>query len=452
MLGIPHAYLTAGLPGIGGTIKQSPEDFYVEEVPLYEPAGEGEHTYFEILKTDLSTPAALDVLARELRRDVRELGYAGLKDRKAVTRQVISISHVDPETVAALKPPQIEILWARRHRNKLRVGHLKGNRFRIRIRGVGPGAETRARSCLDVLLEKGVPNYYGPQRFGLRGDAHRIGRAFLKRDDRAAVRRILGHPSSAEQNPSIVRARELFMAGDLEQALAAFPPSYREERRLLEYLRHAGENYAGARRRLGETSRKMYFTAYQSYLFNLTLSERLRRSGGCLERLYPGDLAFLHRNGAVFRVEDADREEPRARAFEISPSGPIFGMRMPCPDGLEGEVERGILEKEGIRAADFHRLMPGLQLEGGRRPLRVSLEDLVVRQEAEDLYLELFLSKGSYATTVLREIMKNDFVPEGFYEEGEAEKHDLWRPEAGGSAARAVTGRDADLDPDDAVA
>lgn len=446
MMGIPHPYLTTGLPGIGGVIKDRPEDFRVEEVPLYTPADDGEHTYFEIEKTDLSTPAALHRLARGLRRSVEEFGYAGLKDRKGVTRQTISIAHVDPEVIAALELPQLRVLWARRHRNKLRVGHLRGNRFQIRVRGVAPEAGVKVRSCLEVLLEQGVPNFYGPQRFGNRGESHRIGRAFLKRDDRTAIRRILGYPSRTEHNPHVVRAREAFMAGDLTQAMESFPASYREERLLCHYLLESGENFAGARRRMGPSSRKLYFTAYQSYLFNLALTARLRLAAGDLRRLFRGDLAYLHRNGAVFRVEDPGAEESRVAAFEISASGPIFGRKMLSPAGEEADIERDILESEALKPTDFHQLAPGLQLEGGRRPFRVRVEDLSWHQEEGDLCLQFFLPKGSFATTFLRELMKNDVAADGFYEEGEAEKYALWRAELPAASLSSAGEEEADGD------
>jgi tRNA pseudouridine13 synthase len=440
MLGIPHPYLTAALPGIGGEIKFSLEDFLVTEVPLYTPCGHGEHTYFEVEKVDLSTLEALERLSRELRRDIKEFGYAGLKDRKGITRQTFSIAHVDPSVVEGLRLPQITVLWARLHGNKLRVGHLKGNHFKIRIRGVSPDCEQKAADILRVIEREGLPNYYGQQRFGNRGDAHKVGRAFLKKDDRAAIRRILGSPAKTEQNPNVVRARELFMTGDFEGAARSYPSTYREERRLLAYLCKAGENYAGARKRLGDAVKKLYFTAYQSYLFNLALSRRLLMVRGDLGLLWDGDLAFIHRNGAVFTVTDVVQEEPRARAFEISPSGPIFGMRMVEPGGIEGEIEKAILEREGTSPVDFHQLMPRLRLEGGRRPLRVKVENLTWRLEGSDLNLEFFLPKGSYATTLLREILKREVVPDAFYEEGEEEKHSLWRPPSPSAGAPGLEG------------
>jgi tRNA pseudouridine13 synthase len=428
MLGIPHPYLTPALPGIGGTIKSQPDDFLVAEVPLYVPCGRGEHTYFEIEKVDLSTPEAIERLRRVLGVEGRDFGYAGLKDRKGITRQTMSIAGIEPEKLLRLDVPQIRILWAKLHKNKLRIGHLKGNRFRVRIRGVCPGARDRAERILGVILEQGIPNYFGPQRFGNRGDAHWVGRDFLKRDARAAIRRILGHPSATEQNPNVVRARELFMAGDFRGALAAFPSAYREERRLLAYFLKAGENYAGAKRHLGQAPKKLYHTAYQSYIFNVALAERMERTGRALGTLFEGDIACLHQNGAVFRVVDPAAEAARASAFEISPTGPIFGKKMPQPGGVEAEIEAGILGREGLLATDFHQLMPRLHLEGGRRPFRVRPGDVHLELDGSDLCLQFFLPKGSYGTTLLREIMKNDVVPDAFYAGGEEAKHRLWRP------------------------
>jgi tRNA pseudouridine13 synthase len=432
MLGIPHPYLTPSLPGVGGVSKSRPEDFVVEEVPLYAPCGKGEHTYFGVEKVDLSTPEALERLRRALGVLTKDIGYAGLKDRKGVTRQTFSIAGVPPEKVLSLSVPQLKVLWATLHGNKLRVGHLRGNRFDIVVRGVSADSGPRVQAVLDEIERCGLPNYFGPQRFGNRGDAHWVGRDLLRRDDRAAVRRILGHPSTTEHNPHVVEARECFMAGDLARARELFPSAYREERKLLDYLIRAGENYAGARRRLGDASRKLYFTAYQSYLFNVVLCDRLRISGD-LGRLFQGDLAFLHRNGAVFLIEDPEAESLRVASFEISPSGPIFGMKMPRPEGAEAQLEREVLEREGLSPAEFHQLLPKLHLEGGRRPFRVRPEEVEWHLDGLDLHMRFFLPKGSYATTLLREVMKNDEVPSAFYEGGEEEKHKLWRPERNSS-------------------
>jgi tRNA pseudouridine13 synthase len=417
MFGLPHAYLTRELPGVGGVIKQEIDDFLVEEVPLYPAVGAGEHTYFEVEKSDLSTLEALERLSRELGKEVREFGFAGLKDRKGITRQTLSISGIAPERLLALELPQIKVLGARRHTNKLRVGHLRGNRFEIRIRNVAPDGAGRVADILSVIARQGMPNYFGPQRFGNRGDAQWVGRALLVRDDRGAVRRILGQPALSERNPRVVAARYLFLQYRWHEALEMFPWAYREEHRLLGYLLRAGENYAGARKVLRPQILRLYFTAYQSYLFNRCLEKRLELTSGDLGRFFEGDVAVLHRNGALFRVEDLAGAAERSRSFEISPSGPIFGSQMLLPEGPQRAIEEEVLAAEGLKRTDFHQLQPHLGLEGRRRPFRVPVGEVEWRLSGNDLYLKFFLPKGSYATTLLRELMKNEEAAPGFLEE-----------------------------------
>src|SRR4051812_35491976 len=122
------SYLTSNISGTGGIIKSSADDFVVEEIPAYEPCGSGEHCYLRIEKRGIPTLEAIRRVAAGLRISEREIGYAGMKDSTGVTRQTISVQHVSPEKIAALKPEGITILAAVRHTNKLRLGHLKGNR------------------------------------------------------------------------------------------------------------------------------------------------------------------------------------------------------------------------------------------------------------------------------------------------------------------------------------
>jgi tRNA pseudouridine13 synthase len=258
MIGIPHRYMTAEIPGVGGCIKQALEDFQVFEIPLYFPVDRGEHTYFEIEKDDCSTLDAVGRIARALGVPPGEIGYAGLKDRKAITRQILSVRLVPPQRVQALQLPHIKILWARLHENKLRMGHLRGNRFTIRIRNVYPFARENTGAIIRRLVQSGSPNYFGPQRFGQRAEAFRIGHALLVHDAEKAVRRILGYPSNMEHNPMIVLARHRFMAGDLQGALNLFPGSFVAEKRMLSYLIRSRSNYRGAARRIPENIKRIY--------------------------------------------------------------------------------------------------------------------------------------------------------------------------------------------------
>lgn len=393
---MPNLYLTRDLPGVGGRIKVAPTDFRVEELPLYEPCGQGQHTYLKIEKEGLSTFQAIRLIARALGIDVREIGYAGLKDAQAVTVQTISVGDVPVERVARLKIDGIRVLEVSRHTNKLKVGHLRGNRFEIRIREVTPTALPAAQAIVDVLSRRGVPNFFGEQRFGVRGDTHLLGRALVQGDHEAFVRRYLGMPHP-DETPQIRQARQLFDEGQIAAALDLWPFSLAEERIVLQTLLKYPGDYARAIRSLPHKLLKFFASAYQSALFNRLLAERL----DALDRLEQGDLAWIHSKGAVFVVQDPQQEQPRAERLEISPSGPLYGFKVTLAQGRPGEAERQLIAQEQLTLQDWRRV----KLEGARRPLRFPLYDPQVDFD-DGLVLRFVLPPGCYATVVLDEVMK----------------------------------------------
>ncbi len=397
-------YLTTMLSGTGGTLRREPADFMVEEIPLYEPCGQGEHLYVTVEKTGLTTFDLLRQLARSLRCPERDIGYAGLKDARAVTRQTVSIPLRRPEDVAGLEIAGVRILAACLHRNKLRLGHLAGNRFRIRIHQPEPDALARATTILGVLEDLGVPNRFGDQRYGVLGNSHRIGRAILTGDFPAAVREIVGDPAEI-LHPDWQTAAAAFRSGDLATALAHLPRHCHPERRLLEALR-AGQAPREAVLALPRKLLRLYLSAYQSSLFDRLVDMRLN----ALERLWPGDLAMKHINGACFEVTDPAAEQSRADTFEISPTAPLFGCKVLLAGGQAGLLEQSLLDKERLTLEDF-RLPGGLTMEGERRPLRVPLREVAVEADQDDLVLSFRLPKGSFATAVLHEVMKSGGAP-----------------------------------------
>jgi tRNA pseudouridine13 synthase len=175
--------LTPELPGTGGSVRLSEEDFRVEELPLYEPSGTGEHLYLTVEKKGRTTPEVAREIARALGVREREVGTAGLKDKRAVTLQRISVlSRASELEALRLSGPGFRVLEAKRHQNKLRTGHLRGNRFRIAVRGCFSDAAARAQAICATLRAQGAPNLFGPQRFGQRGDNAALGRAILLRE------------------------------------------------------------------------------------------------------------------------------------------------------------------------------------------------------------------------------------------------------------------------------
>ncbi len=338
-------YLTETLPGIGGAIRTAPEDFIVEEVPVYEPCGEGEHTFFRVEKREITTPTLVQEVADALGISARDVGSAGRKDKYAVARQTLSVWNVPPERLMALDLEHARVLWAKRHTNKLRVGHLLGNRFTLRIRDVHPDAEARAGAILDVLARRGVPNGYGRQRFGTRGDNDKIGLALLRSDREVLNWRGIRHPSYGQ--------------------------------------------------------RRFYINALQSALFNQYLTVRMREE--TLDELLPGDIAKKHDTGGLFTVEDVAEERPRVANWEISATGPIYGYKMMEAQDEAAALEARVLDQIDLTPDDFRPV----KARGSRRALRYRPADLDWRIEDDALMVTFFAPKGSYATLFLRELMKS---------------------------------------------
>ena len=397
--------LTGDLPGTGGRLRVEVDDFQVTEIPRYEPSGEGTHTYLWVEKRGLATGEMVHRVAKALGRSWRDFGAAGLKDARAVTRQWVSIEHVDAAAAANLSGDGWRVLAATRHRNKLKIGYLQGNAFHIVVREVGPDALERARAVLERLGQCGVPNIYGPQRFGMRCDSHLIGRALLRRDWPEVCDLLLGRPAESDP-PATQRFRSLYDEGQHREAREILPRGHRDHAAVLETLLRTKGDCGRAARALPKRMRRFFISAWQSAQFNRVVARRMPDLGQLIE----GDLAWLHDRGAVFEVEDVGAEQPRADRFEISPSGPMFGARMKWPTGRPGEIEAEVLAASGLEAEDF-RGGRSSDVRGGRRPLRVPLEGAAVEPAAEGIRVRFHLPSGSYATVVMDEIMKID-IPE----------------------------------------
>ncbi len=459
---MPLPYLTADHPGLRAVFKARWEDFEVEEIPEIEPEGTGDHLWLEIEKRGLATPRAVSEVARALGVKPSSVGYAGMKDARAVARQWLSVEHVEPARALSLENPRITVLRAERHPRKLRRGWHGGNGFVIRLRpGSGTESEFAARSArlgdagaagleadaetsgesglgdwgiahpldhvrgvLESLEALGVPNYYGPQRFGTRGDTWEVGRALAREEWDLAAGLIAGRPLYPDDDAvdpaagvfpdsgGILRARELFDEGRYAEAAETWPRGFGQCARLAEAMERTGDP-ARAIPVVGKRMLRLYASAYQSWLFNAVLAERIR--AGTMATLLEGDLAWKHDTEALFPVEDPAAEQPRAGAFEISPTGPLVGRRMKEPAGEVAALEARVIDEAGLRpeALESRAMAP---LTGRRRPLRFALADVGVEAGSDErgAYLELqfALPPGCYATAVLRELGK-DGMEEG---------------------------------------
>ncbi len=419
-------FVTHDLPGIGGRIKERPEDFLVEEQPLYQPSGQGEHIYVMVQKRLMPTMAAARVLATHFGVPLHAIGYAGLKDKHAITLQVFSIHAPGkkPEDFPMLRHESMQVLWADLHANKLRQGHLAGNRFSIKVRGVDMTKAIHAKRIMDRLERVGVPNRFGEQRFGYLGRNQEVGRGIILRDDRAVLDALLG-PGPDDFHDHQRPAREAYARGEFVAALDGFNRHNRTERVVLGELSR-GATPRRAVKMIGRQERSFYLSAFQSAIFNHVLQERVGNRGiAGLTTLEPGDIAFKHDSRATFDVDAAIASDPstaeRLTNFEISPSGPMWGVSMRRAGvgvGVGGDgsacdrLELLALESAGVSPADLARFeaqVPG-SLEGVRRPLRVRVSDFEVEGGTDEhgpyVRAAFDLPRGAFATEVMREVMK----------------------------------------------
>jgi tRNA pseudouridine13 synthase len=283
----PPPLLTSDLPGIGGSIKQWPEDFEVEEIPAYEPSGQGDFLYLWVEKRDMGAEYFLRQIARRLDIPLSEVGSAGMKDRHAVSRQMISVPVSAEQRLSHIEGDGIRLLKVSRHGNKLRPGHLHGNRFRILIRNVS--STDSLPSLIERLRTSGLPNYYGPQRFGRDGETFQLGLALLR---------------GSEKN-----------------------------------------------RRPSPWLRRLAFSAAQSALFNHCLGRRL--TDGLFRLVLPGDVMAKWPYGGLFVAEDVQSEQTRFDAREIVTAGPMFGRKMFQAAALAREREEAVLADAGLTPSSF---------------------------------------------------------------------------------------------------
>ena len=413
------SYLTDDLPGIGGRIKERPEDFQVEELPLYEAGGDGEHLYMFIEKQHQTTSDVVRRLAKLFGVNRSDIGYAGLKDKHAVTRQHFSayvpVAGDDRRYLDRFEFLPFKLLWARRHSNKLRRGHLAGNRFVINIRQVDPFCADQVQRTLERLADTGVPNYVGHQRFGYLQHNHVLGRLLIKTQWQELLDEMLGQP---EQDcvSGTTAGRQAYEQGQYSKAIENWPRHLRYDRQALDTLRQ-GKRPQDAVLAIEAEQREFLVSAAQSDIFNQVLNLRISGTGAPgIDRLVAGDLAFKHVNRSVFMVDQATADQENGpgggvQTLEVSASGPMWGANMERAGGQTALIEMRSLTEAGLTQADLAAAQHP-PVYGTRRPLRVPLREPQVSAGVDAngpfVRVTFILPRGAYATVVLREIMKQE--------------------------------------------
>jgi len=286
--------ITPELPGIGGQLKAEPSHFMVEEIPVYAASGEGTHLFVSLTREGWTTRRVAEVLAGLYDLPVQAIGFAGLKDRHARCTQTFSLPGLAPEDSQRIEPAlPFQVNWARQHTNKLKVGHLLGNRFRITVVNLAVRPEealARAQAVAAAIARRGVPNFFGPQRFGIDG-------------------------------ANVEKGRKAFLGQGLR-----------------------GDKWLN----------RLMLSAYQSHLFNRYLARRIEV--GLFEHLLAGDVCKKADTGGMFEVQDAAAEQPRYRRGEITFTGPIYGKKMWAAQGPAAQLEARILAEAELTEDDLRRV------------------------------------------------------------------------------------------------
>ena len=378
-------------PRLAGRLRVEPGDFRVEECPLYELSGTGEHTFIRIEKTGLTTAAMVDRVARALGAHPRDAGVAGMKDRHAVTTQWISLTRVTPEAALALDIPGVRVLEAKLHGNKLRTGHLAGNRFDILVRDADTALLPHVQAELSQLERLGLPNFHGPQRYGVRGDNAALGRALMVGDAASAIA-LLAHALPERETPRVCDARAALAAREAERALDLFPREFALERHIAQCWRR-GIDDARAIATAPDAAATFLMNAWQSSIFDAVLAARLT----ALPALAKGDVAMKLANGACFVVEDLAAEVARAEVIEIVPTGPLPGAKLLRPAGEPRALEDRVLAAHGCDP----ETLTTLPLPGARRALRVLVREASAVADPAGIRFRFQLPAGAFATALL---------------------------------------------------
>jgi tRNA pseudouridine13 synthase len=429
--------------GIDGVIRQSIEDFIVEEVLVDgSRAGINKSNVHQVLgsspirnrylmcvlvKRDWDNFQAIKMISRQLGISTGQIQIAGIKDAKAITAQHITIENIAIGNIPKVNVKDIEIRPIGYVRNKLSSYYMLGNTFRITIRDLNHSKSAIKKRVAKIVEEieeiGGVPNFFGHQRFGtVRPITHLVGKALVKGNFRKAAMLFLARPSPYEHPESRRARKQLRATHDFGQALKNFPKQLHYERSMLQHLVKEPDDFIGAFRRLPIKLRELLPQAYQAYLFNKFLSKRIE-NGFSLNQVEAGDYAVsversglpkpmmhqLANSGTLAEINHA------IKAGKMRLAIPLVGFKQHPSLGVQGGIEKQVLEEEDVSMENFKiRDAPEISARGELRTAITPLNDFSIDNISNDsanspkrkVELGFMLYRGSYATVVLREIMK----------------------------------------------
>ena len=413
--GIGLRYYLTDTDGTGGRLKSEAADFVVREISSRpEPSGDGQFAIADVTSTNWETNRLVRLLSRSIGMSRERIGFAGTKDKRAVTTQLMSFQ-CPAEHLSRVDLKDVDISNVYRARRGIQIGDLVGNAFDITVKecaSIDPDNISSISS--EISSTGGFPNYFGVQRFGAaRPITHIVGERIVRGDLEGAVYAYLSQPSEFEMG-EITEARKL-LRDDLSAAVAVMPKTMSFEKIMAEHLIKRPGDYAGAILCLPSNLQMMFVHAYQSYLFNLMLSRRMEL-GLPINAPVPGDVVIpldsdgnpVHERPTVTTDRNLDLVAKQVRKKRAYVSITLFGSESTFSEGEMGDIEESIVRGEGIGNEDFMVTgLPNCSSKGSRREILCPVNNLSYSVHDDNYVMSFSLSKGNYATCLMREFMKS---------------------------------------------
>ncbi len=406
------AYLTS-TAGIGGRLRVEPEDFRVIELGAGpQPDDRGRFAAVRVELRNWETNRFAGQAAKRLQVTRKAVGFAGMKDKRAVTEQWFTFKCPVERVVALEGLEDVAVLEAYPAARGHFPGAHTGNRFVIRVRE-SAGADAAVPEVAETIRRAGgVPNYFGPQRFGgsVRPVTHLVGRALVTGDLEEAVRLYVGNPMPGEREDTL-HARTVYEeTRDPAAALEAYPQQLDPERAILGRLVKRPDDWRYALKALPWNLLQLFVHAHQSFLFNRIVTARLEAGLGLAEAHIGDQVMSASDDGTRTHLVSAANRERVQRELDLRRAvltAPLPGTDIPLAEAEPGEVERRVLAADGIEPRDYRvSALPEVASQGRRRGLMQGVQDLEVTWIDGDPVFAFQLGKGAYATAVLREFMK----------------------------------------------
>ena len=419
--GVGMLYYLTDIDGTGGRLKKTPDDFIVKEISSKpESVPGGKYAIAEVTSRNWETNRLVRMMSRSLGISRERIGFAGTKDKRAITTQLMSFEcRID--TLQRISLKDVEIKNAYTSRRGIQIGDLRGNSFTIRVKECEASLNNIPATIDQVssIIKEtgGFPNYFGVQRFGvIRPITHKVGELIIRGDLEGAVRSYISDPATFEDEESASVRLALSKDDDWSSLVNKMPDSLSYEKIMVEHIISSPGDWAGAIDKMPKNLQMMFVHAYQSYLFNKMLSGRMIK-GIPLNSPIIGDAVIpldqnkipQHENPVITTPNNIDLVTKLVRSGRAFITISLFGSDSVIQEGEMGSIERDVIEKEKITQKDF--IVPGLphcSSKGSRREILCPVGDLSHKMLDDGYEMSFYLPKGNYATCLLREYMKSE--------------------------------------------